>query len=238
MYIKCADCESQEQDKASHLTNAAMCVKEHDVRQYMQLVNAAIQLCQISGKTSKACDLSKDCAEKLEEDYNYEQARELYNQAAILYKAENLVNFENQMNAKWASMTILLGDFEQIASVIAQLEKIAKYYLKSSIAKASARPYFFKAILCFLANDDMQGCKNAIETYNFEDPLFEQSYHFKFVCQMIEAIEARSSENLAQVIAANVRIISMDKAESKLLTLIKKLLVKDNQIGVGQAGSS
>ena len=55
---------------------------------------------------------------------------------------------------------------------------------------------------------------------------------------MIEAIEARSSENLAQVIAANVRIISMDKAESKLLTLIKKLLVKDNQMGVGQAGSS
>ena len=64
-----------------------------------------------------------------------------------------------------------------------------------------------------------------MENYNFEDPTFEASYEFRFLCGIIEAIEAQSSENLTKVIRNNTRILAMDKANGKLLVLIKKLHV-------------
>ena len=54
--------------------------------------------------------MAKDCAEKLEEDYNYELARDFYEQAATLYEIDNSVSYMNQMYGKWADLTILLGD--------------------------------------------------------------------------------------------------------------------------------
>lgn len=38
---------------------------------------------------SQACSMCKDCADKLEEDYDYERARDLYEQAANLYEIDN-----------------------------------------------------------------------------------------------------------------------------------------------------
>ena len=39
--------------------------------------------------------MCKDCAEKLEEDYNYELAREFYEQAAGLYEMEGQASYMN-----------------------------------------------------------------------------------------------------------------------------------------------
>lgn len=55
--------------------------------------------------------------------------------------------------------------------------------------KSSARDYFFKACLCYLANDDLQGAKNAMENYTYEDPSFETSRQFEFLRGIVESIE-------------------------------------------------
>ncbi len=79
------------------------------------------------------------------------------------------------MNSKWADLTILIEDNSQIAKVIKTYDKIGKKYLQQSLIKSSARDFFFKASLCYLMNDDLQGAKNAIENYTFEDPSFDNS---------------------------------------------------------------
>lgn len=79
------------------------------------------------------------------------------------------------MHAKWADLTILIEDFGKIAKVIKTYDKIGKKYLSQSLVKSSARDFFFKACLCYLVNDDLQGAKNAVENYGFEDPSFETS---------------------------------------------------------------
>ena len=99
--------------------------------------------------------MCKDCADKLYEDYNYEQAREFYAQAASLYETDNMLSQANQMLAKWADLTILIEEFSLIAKVIKTYDKIGKKYLSQSLVKSGARDYFFKACLCYLVNDDL-----------------------------------------------------------------------------------
>lgn len=139
------------------------------------------------------------------------------------------------MNAKWADLTILVEDFAQIAKVIKTYDKIGKKYLQQSLIKSSARDYFFKACLCFLMNEDLQGAKNAMETYQFEDPSFETSRQYEFLRGLVDAIEAQSSENLSKVVRDNARIMSLDKANSKLLVEIKKRHCPDSDTAPSQA---
>ena len=93
------------------------------------------------------------------------------------------------MLAKWADLTILIEDFAKIAKVIKTYDKIGKKYLQQALVKSSARDFFFKASLCFLLNDDLQGAKNAIENYSFEDPSFETSRQYEFLNGIVRAIE-------------------------------------------------
>jgi len=133
--------------------------------------------------------MCKDCAEKLQEDYNYEQARDFFAQAASLYEIDNQLSYANQMHAKWADLTILIEDFSQYEKVIKTYDKIGKKYLQQSLVKSSARDFFFKACLCYLANDDLQGAKNAMENYTFEDPSFDNSRQYEFLKGIVDSIE-------------------------------------------------
>ena len=131
------------------------------------------------------------------------------------------------MHAKWADLTILIEDYAKIAKVIKTYDKIGKKYLQQALVKSSARDYFFKASLCFLVNDDLQGAKNAIENYTYEDPSFETSRQCEFLRGIVDSIETQSPDNLIKVVRDNARIMSLDKANSKLLVEIKKLHVPD-----------
>ena len=79
------------------------------------------------------------------------------------------------MHAKWADLTILIDDKKQIIKVIRTYDRIGKKFLTQSLVRSSARDFFFKACLCFLSNDDLQGAKNSMENYTFEDPSFDNS---------------------------------------------------------------
>ena len=95
MYMRSIDCEADDGFKASHYKEAAMVVKQHDTQKYLELIQHAIRLYQFAGRMSQACNLCKDCAEKLEEDYNYEKAREFFEQAASLYELDNQISYAN-----------------------------------------------------------------------------------------------------------------------------------------------
>lgn len=54
-------------------------------------------------------------------------------------------------------------------------EKVAKKYLATPLIKSSAKDLFFKAALCFLANDDLNGAKKAQQNYQIDDPNYDSS---------------------------------------------------------------
>ena len=200
MYMKAAECESEDGIKAGLYKEAALTIKASDTDRYLKLTRSAIKLFSIAGRMSQACSMAKDCAEKLEEDYNYEQARDFYEEAAKLYEIDNVTTYQNTMLGKWADLTILTDNFNHIGKVIKTYDKIGKKYLSTGLIKSSAKDFFFKAVLCFLANDDVPGAKNSIENYSFDDPSFERSIQWELLQGMIAAIEAMNGDQLSEVV--------------------------------------
>ena len=78
MYLKAIECEADDGFKANYYKEAALCMKGKDTQKYLQLITSAIKLYQMAGRMSQACNMCKDCADKLEETYDYERAREMY----------------------------------------------------------------------------------------------------------------------------------------------------------------
>lgn len=75
--------------KASLLNDSAKIIKTVNSKKYGEFVTQAIQLYTMSGRTSQAASLAKDAAEKAEEDYDFELAIPLFEQAANLYDMDN-----------------------------------------------------------------------------------------------------------------------------------------------------
>lgn len=139
------------------------------------MITQAIELYSLSGRNTQSSSLAKECAEKLEEDYNYEDALRFYEKAAQLYEIDNNVSYSNQMLAKWADLSILVDNMKAVGKIIKTYDKIGKKYLSTPLIKSSAKDYFFKVCLCFLVNDDMPGAKKSIENFCYEDPNFDTS---------------------------------------------------------------
>ena len=63
----------------------ATCYKKQDkVSQYLDHAKKAIDAYCLAKRISSAANLAKDCAELLEENYNYEEAIALYERASEL----------------------------------------------------------------------------------------------------------------------------------------------------------
>jgi len=83
--------------------------------------------------------------------------------------------------------------------------------LASGLAKGLAKDYFFKAGLCYLANQDLTGLKAALATYSCEDPSFEADRKYKFLDKISEACENRDRELFGQTVASYQKITPLDK---------------------------
>ena len=68
--------------------DAAHCAKKINVKRYLELARKAIDSFCLSGRISTAAGLAKEIAEKLEEDYDYEEAVGAYEKAGELYSME------------------------------------------------------------------------------------------------------------------------------------------------------
>ena len=78
--------------------------------------------------------------------------------------------------------------------IIKTYEKIGKRCLTENLMKSQARDYFFKATLCYLVNDDLQGTKNALENYTYEDPSFETTRQKGFLDGIVLSVDESNAD--------------------------------------------
>lgn len=77
-YMKCVECEEDEGDSAPHFREAANCMKEKDMDEYVRLTWKAIDLYSLNSRSSTGASMGKECAILLEESYDYEQSIKFY----------------------------------------------------------------------------------------------------------------------------------------------------------------
>jgi len=73
--------------------------------------------------------MARDCAQKLEEDYDYEQAIELYTKAGQLYEMDNQATNGQSMHLKACELQLQSKQWSNLPKCIKTYEKIAKKYL-------------------------------------------------------------------------------------------------------------
>ena len=77
-YERCIKCEVSEEDRAPHYRDAAKCLKDHDTDRYVEYIKKAIDIYSMSGRASTSASMAKECAQKLEEEKDYDEAIKMY----------------------------------------------------------------------------------------------------------------------------------------------------------------
>ena len=88
-YLRCIDDSADsDSDQAGYYLEAAHCIKNVNTNKFLEYSRTAIDKFCLSARNSQAASLAKECAEKLEEDHDYEDALLFYEKAAELYFAD------------------------------------------------------------------------------------------------------------------------------------------------------
>lgn len=66
-----------------------------NTNKYLEYAKKAINSYCMGGRISSAASLAKDCADKMEEDHDYEEAIKFYEKAAELYQMEETPTYAN-----------------------------------------------------------------------------------------------------------------------------------------------
>jgi len=137
-------------------------MKKVNTNKYLEYSQNAISAYCMGSRISSAASLAKECAEKMEEDHDYEEAIKFYEKAAELYLMEETHTYANQAHVKASDLYILTRDYSNLPKAIKNYERVGKKYLSVLLLKSNAKDLFFKASLCYLAHDDLVGAKRAI----------------------------------------------------------------------------
>lgn len=109
------------------------------------------------------------------------------------------------MLVKWADLTIVAAPSSgkntlDYAKLIKTFDKVGFKQLSQGLAKAMAKDYFFKSALCYFANEDLTGCKRALENYNMEDPSFETDRKMKFLQALLRSCVTGDADLFAKTV--------------------------------------
>lgn len=73
---------------------------------------------------------------------------------------------------------------------------------------------FFKAALCYLANDDVVGARRAIQNYSIDDPNFDNSREHELLEDILTAIDAKDDEIFTKKVATFNKMTPFDKVKN------------------------
>lgn len=84
--LRCIECcPNDEGEQASLYLDAAHCMKNLSTHKFLEYARIAIDKFCLVSRVSQAASLAKECAEKLDEEHDYEDAIRFYEKAAELY---------------------------------------------------------------------------------------------------------------------------------------------------------
>lgn len=72
------------------------------------------------------------------------------------------------------------------------MESVADKYMQNKLTAPSAKELYFKAVLLFLANDDVVGADQALKRYLNNDPTFFNTRQQKFAQALITSVKEQN----------------------------------------------
>jgi alpha-soluble NSF attachment protein len=222
-----AECQLKAENKheaAAAFVNGAKVLQKHDAKASVEKYRQAVELFTDEGRFSIAAKHQKEIAELLEADGDAEAAIEAYQQAADFFEGENSTSNANNCLLKVANMSATL---EQYDRAIELYEQVAKASLDNNLLKWGVKDYFFRAVLCHLANGDEIAAKEALEKYTDWDPTFGSQREAKFLDAIINAVQEYDADAFTDAVVEYDSISKLDAWKTSLLLKIKKGVKQD-----------
>ena len=118
-YLKCVECSGEDDsDCAGYYLEAAHCIKNANTNKFLEYARIAIDKFCLSARISQAASLAKECADRLEEEHDYDEALGFYERAAELYFADETPTQGNQLLVKASDLIILTRDYTKLSTAI------------------------------------------------------------------------------------------------------------------------
>ena len=107
-----------------------------------------------------------------------DKATEAYEKAADMYIGEGQKSAANTCLVKAAQF---YAQNEKYKEAIKLYTDLGKGSIDNSLTRWSVKEYFFKAGLCYLCNEDYEGCRKALETFDNLDSTFTSAREAVFL---------------------------------------------------------
>lgn len=217
-----ADCQlkaGSKHEAASALVSGAKALQKSVPLESIELYREAVDLFTDEGRFSIAAKHQKEIAELYEAEGQVEPSIAAFQQAADFFEGENSQTNANNCLLKVANMSAQL---EQYDKAIELYEQVAKGSLDNNLLKWGVKDYFFRAVLCHLANGDDVAAKQALEKYSDWDPTFGSTRESKFLAAIITAAEEYDVEAFTDAVVEYDSVSKLDAWKTSFLLKIKK----------------
>jgi len=223
-YCKAAECQikaGSKHEAAMSYVNASNCIKKTNIAEAQQHLKMAVDLFTDEGRFAIAAKHQKEIGEFLEQEMDFAGAIEAFQVAADFFEGENSSSQANQCLLKVAQYSAQLGNYTKAIEIY---EQTAKTALESNLLKWGAKDSFMKAALCFMANGDAIGARNALEKYTDMDASFSSTREYKFCQELLTAIDANDTEAFTSAVVEFNSVTPLDQWKTSILLKIKTAL--------------
>lgn len=204
-------------DAASAFIDAGNCYKKTDPQEAVSCLMKAVELYTDMGRFTMAAKHLIAIAEIYEVN-EIEKAISCYEQAADYYRGEESNSSANKCLLLVAKYCAQLEQYEKATEIY---EQVATTSLENSLLKYSAKEYFFRAGLCHLCVDLLNGQK-AISKYEEMSPAFSDSRECKLLKVLLEKLEEQDVDGFTDAVKDFDSISRLDQWYTNILLRIKK----------------
>jgi len=171
------------------------------------------------GKFPPAARAQKEIGDLLEAEGDKEGAIKAFESAASYYAGEGSVTNENGCKIKAAHLYALL---EQYSNAIEIFESVGVACAENSLAKYTAKDYFFKAGLCHFCTTDLVAAERSLQKYCDWDPSFSTQRECKLLKAILEAFKNLEVDEFTGAVAEYDSISKLDPWKTTILLRIKE----------------
>lgn len=219
-------CQSKH-EAASHFVDAGNCFKKADPEEAVNCLTKAIEIYTDMGRFTIAAKHHQAIAEIYESEMiDLEKAMQHYKQAADYFKGEESSSSANKCLLKVAQYAAQMEKYEQAIEIY---EEVGTSCMDSNLLKYSAKDYFFKAALCHLCVDLLNG-QQAIQKYREMHPALADSRESKLLVNLMIHMEENDVDGFTEVVKEFDSISRIDQWTTTMLLRVKKTIEGEDDL--------
>eukprot|EP01001_Neometanema_parovale_P008322 NODE_4602_length_1041_cov_52.269063_g4399_i0.p1 GENE.NODE_4602_length_1041_cov_52.269063_g4399_i0~~NODE_4602_length_1041_cov_52.269063_g4399_i0.p1 ORF type:complete len:301 (+),score=89.74 NODE_4602_length_1041_cov_52.269063_g4399_i0:56-904(+) len=224
-YLKCEELSvklKSAPEAATYLADAGNMFKKVNLEKAAECMERVLIAFDKEARFGKSAKIALELAELYEKERQFEKCVDWYIKAADYYRGEGSITTSNTCRVKVAQYQALAEKYDEAIEIY---ESVASTCTEDNLLKANAKGYAFLALLCSLAQPDLEKTKAKFEEYQEKDSLFDPSTReHAFVTAVIEALEEQDMDKFRETYDNWENISPFDDFKAKLLLRCKHRL--------------